>query len=145
MRDPGRQGQEAGSAAGALHGLEVAGAFVPDVTLGDIGMPGLDGYQVARQWRRNPMPQATGLIVVTDYGHARDQALAREAGFDRPLTKPSSAETLLDLVEALAHRRADPVAACPKNFQRGLAERQKVCVYSRPSQTHPEFAAKFGG
>jgi Osmosensitive K+ channel histidine kinase len=95
------QGHEVRSAADGLQGLEVARTFVPEVTLCDIGMPGLDGYQVARQWRRDPVLQGTGLIAITGYGRVQDQALAREAGFDRHLTKPVSAETLLDLVAAL--------------------------------------------
>lgn len=89
------------SAAAGLQGLEAARAFVPEVTLCDIGMPGLDGYQVARQWRRDAVLRASGLIAVTGYGCAQALALAREAGFDRHLTKPVSAETLLDLVAAL--------------------------------------------
>ncbi len=95
------QGYEVRSAADGLQGLEIARAFVPEVTLCDIGMPGLDGYQVARQWRQDPVLQASGLIAITGYGRAPDQALAREAGFDRHLTKPVSAEMLLDLVAAL--------------------------------------------
>lgn len=95
------QGYEVRNAADGVQGLEAARAFVPEVTLCDIGMPGLDGYQVARQWRRDPVLRASGLIAITGYGRAQDQALAREAGFDRHLTKPVSAETLLDLVAAL--------------------------------------------
>jgi CheY-like chemotaxis protein len=73
-------------------GLNVALQWRPDVLLLDIGLPGLDGYEVARRLRRDPQLGSAGgrmrLIALTGYGRASDLELAREAGFDGHLVKP---------------------------------------------------------
>lgn len=69
-------------------GVKVAEQFHPDVVLCDIGLPGMDGYEVARLLRGNPETAGTRLIAVTGYGQDEDRARAREAGFDLHLTKP---------------------------------------------------------
>jgi len=58
----------------------------------DIGMAGMDGYQVARQLRRRQAQ--TRLIALTGWGQENDKLKAREAGFDWHLTKPADADTL---------------------------------------------------
>ncbi|NML15736.1 hybrid sensor histidine kinase/response regulator [Azohydromonas caseinilytica] len=110
------QGYEVRCAADGVEGLDIARDFAPDLALCDIGMPRLDGYQVARRWRSDPVLGAAGLIAVTGYGRAPDQALAREAGFDHHLTKPVDSQALLELVasliEAVRRRRSGaPTAA----------------------------------
>ncbi|WP_028998910.1 hybrid sensor histidine kinase/response regulator [Azohydromonas australica] len=96
------QGYEVRCAADGADGLELAQDFRPDVTLCDIGMPHLDGYEVARRWRCHAALKTTTLIALTGYGRTADQALAHDAGFDRHLTKPVDSKTLLDLVASLA-------------------------------------------
>jgi signal transduction histidine kinase/DNA-binding response OmpR family regulator len=78
--------------------LEEVAAFQPDVVVLDIGLPGLDGYQVARHIRNDPAYPHMTLIAVTGYGQKEDQRRAREAGFDHHLTKPVDCAALLELI-----------------------------------------------
>ena len=69
-------------------GIMAAQAFVPDVVLCDLGLPGLDGYTVARTLRADPTLKNAYLIALTGYGQERDQRRTHEAGFDLHLVKP---------------------------------------------------------
>ncbi|MEO5676164.1 MAG: PAS domain-containing protein [Usitatibacter sp.] len=60
----------------------------PEVFILDIGMPGLDGYELARQLRKHPAAAGAVFIALTGYGHAHDRALSEAAGFDHHLVKP---------------------------------------------------------
>jgi PAS domain S-box-containing protein len=60
----------------------------PDLVLMDIGLPDMDGYAVARRLREDPRLASTPLIAITGYGQEEDKRRAREAGFNRHLTKP---------------------------------------------------------
>ncbi len=83
-------GHEVAIAADGRQGLETARRFRPDVVLCDIGLPGgMDGYEVARQMREDPLLSRARLIALTGYGQEEDQRRAREAGFDIHLTKPA--------------------------------------------------------
>lgn len=79
-------------------GVEAAVRHAPDVVLSDIGLPGLDGWAVAREVRRHPATAQSLLIAITAYGtdDVRDQA--REAGFNYLLTKPADPDVLLQLL-----------------------------------------------
>lgn len=68
--------------------LQTAETWRPDVVLLDIGLPGLDGYEVARRVRAQPALAKMKLVAITGYGQESDVQLAREAGFDSHLTKP---------------------------------------------------------
>jgi PAS domain S-box-containing protein len=68
--------------------LAAAEAWRPDVVLLDIGLPGLDGFEVARRIRANPDLRGTKLVAVTGYGSEKDLELGRESGFDVHLIKP---------------------------------------------------------
>jgi PAS domain S-box-containing protein len=68
--------------------LSVAQAFRPDIALLDIGMPHLNGYEVAQALRREPWGANMGLIALTGWGQETDRQRAIAAGFDRHLTKP---------------------------------------------------------
>ncbi len=68
--------------------LDVASHFRPEVILLDIGLPGIDGYEVARRLRRMPETEGTRIVAVSGYGADHDRALSREAGFDAHLVKP---------------------------------------------------------
>lgn len=76
--------------------IREAGAFGPDVVLLDIGMPGMDGYEVARALR--PVHPAARLIALTGYGRDDDRLRSREAGFDDHLLKPVDIEQLQKLL-----------------------------------------------
>ncbi len=68
--------------------LEVASEFQPHVTVLDIGLPGLDGYQVAQRLREQPSTKGIVLVALTGYGQPEDQRRSKEAGFDYHLVKP---------------------------------------------------------
>ena len=80
--------------------LASAPVFAPDVVLLDIGLPMMDGYQVARRLREVPQTRASCLIALTGYGQPADRERARAAGFDHHLTKPADPDALLALVDA---------------------------------------------
>ena len=76
-----------------LQGLKMALAERPDVALIDIGLPGLDGYEVARRIRR-AVGDRIFLIAQTAYAQAEDRQRAYDAGFDAHLTKPLDLDRL---------------------------------------------------
>jgi CheY-like chemotaxis protein len=89
-----------------IHGHEVEGAdsgpaglaraleLVPDAAIVDIGLPGFDGYELARRLRASPATAKVKLIAMTGYGQAEDRRLAIEAGFDAFLVKPADLDAL---------------------------------------------------
>jgi PAS domain S-box-containing protein len=87
-------------AADGRQGLAIALRHQPDVVLIDLGLPGLDGYEVARALRASPIGGTTQLIAVTGYGQAEDRQRSQEAGFDAHLVKPVSQNLLLPLIAA---------------------------------------------
>jgi len=80
--------------------LASAPVFAPDVVLLDIGLPMMDGYQVAQRLREVAQTRASCLIALTGYGQPADRERARVAGFDHHLTKPADPDALLALVDA---------------------------------------------
>jgi CheY-like chemotaxis protein len=81
-------------------GLKIALDWRPEIVILDIGLPGLDGYEVARQLRASPETAGVRLIALTGYGRDSDITLAREAGFDAHLAKPHDFEDLEKLMAA---------------------------------------------
>ena len=95
-------GHEVMVAHTGVDGLQVAQQLRPDVILCDIGLPGgMDGYAVARSLRETAEPSAATLIALSGYGQEEDQRRAKEAGFDRHLTKPVDPVVLTQLVDSL--------------------------------------------
>ena len=88
------------AAGEGAEGLEIVQAKDPDIALVDIGLPGLDGYEVARRLRargsRRPL-----LVALTGYGQPEDRKRALEAGFDALLVKPVDPTTLSSLLTTL--------------------------------------------
>lgn len=82
------EGHEAFTAYTGPAGLESASTDKPDVIICDIGLPGMDGYQIARALRATPATKDIYLIALTGYGREEDQARSRDAGFSRHMTKP---------------------------------------------------------
>ena len=78
--------------------VEVAQANIPDVMLIDIGLPGIDGYEVARRVREHPKLKHVVLVALTGYGREEDRERALAAGFDYHVVKPVSPEALEELV-----------------------------------------------
>ncbi len=91
-------GHEVQTAADAESTLRIANEFVPDVILLDIGLPGTDGYTIARILRRDPRFHTSTLIALTGYGSARDRERSMDAGFDHHVIKPAQVDQLLALI-----------------------------------------------
>ena len=85
-------------AADGVQGVEMASANTPDVALVDIGLPGIDGYEVARRLRKDPVTRGVKLIALTGYGLEEDQRRVLEAGFDLHLVKPVGIDQLLEAI-----------------------------------------------
>jgi two-component system, sensor histidine kinase len=80
--------------------LELARAKDPDIALVDIGLPGIDGYEVARRVRARDARRPV-LIALTGYGQPEDRRRATEAGFDEMLVKPVDPTALTELLATL--------------------------------------------
>jgi PAS domain S-box-containing protein len=96
-------GQRVETAHDGSAAIELAVRSAPDIVLLDIGLPGLDGYEVARRLRgrmgRKPM-----LVAVTGYGQEEDRIRSREAGFDRHVVKPVDERLLAEIVHQCLER-----------------------------------------
>jgi PAS domain S-box-containing protein len=82
------QGHEVHVASDGPEGVSAALALQPDAALVDIGLPGFDGYEVARRIRAGRPTRATRLVALTGYGQPEDRRRTRDAGFDDHLVKP---------------------------------------------------------
>ena len=94
-------GHDARSARNGPEALGIAADFQPEVVLLDIGLPGMDGYEVARRMHDMPGLRNTVLIAMTGYGQEDDRVRSREAGFARHLVKPADPVVLRGMIEAL--------------------------------------------
>ncbi|HEX5269949.1 MAG TPA: response regulator [Gemmataceae bacterium] len=81
-------------------GVKAALGLAPDVVLCDIGLPGLDGFGVAKALRKHPQTAKARLIAITGYGSEQTKSLCQEAGFDRHFTKPVDPSVLAKLLAA---------------------------------------------
>jgi PAS domain S-box-containing protein len=97
-------GHDVRTAADGAAALEVARAYRPDVVLLDLGLPGLDGYEVARRLRREPGLGGVLLVALTGYGQEDDRRRTREAGFDHHLVKPADLERLRHVLASVRGR-----------------------------------------
>ena len=87
--------------------IAVAAEFAPEVVLLDIGLPGMDGYEVARQLRAMPALAGVFIVAMSGYGSRNDIARTRDAGFDEHLVKPVDMELLRTWLRTRAEGRAD--------------------------------------
>jgi len=78
----------------------LAGSLRPDIAVLDIGLPGMNGYELARAIRKQPWGRAITLIAVTGWGQLNDRRRSSEAGFNHHLVKPVEPTTLLQLIGA---------------------------------------------
>jgi len=94
------------SAADGRAALPLIDEVSPEVVILDVGLPGIDGLEVARRIRANPRHARTRLIALTGYGQASDRQATKEAGFDHHLVKPVMPDELLTVVAQLLTSRA---------------------------------------
>jgi CheY-like chemotaxis protein len=87
-------GHEVHLAHDGTNAFAMAAATLPNVALLDIGMPGMDGYEVAANIRREPWGSGITLIAITGWGQDENKRMARTAGFDHHLTKPMDSAVL---------------------------------------------------
>jgi CheY-like chemotaxis protein len=88
------------TACNGVTALAEAVGFQPQVVLLDIGMPGMDGYEVARELRAREQTSSMTIIALTGYGQPEDRARAEAAGFTDHLTKPVNPDVLYTLMKA---------------------------------------------
>lgn len=86
--------------------LALVDEFDPDVAVLDIGLPVMDGYELAHRLLERLAPRRPGLIALTGYGQDRDRRRARESGFDFHLVKPVDANHLQDAIGQVSRRKA---------------------------------------
>jgi DNA-binding response OmpR family regulator len=91
-------GHEVRTAYSGPDALEIASSFIPQLVLLDIGMPGMNGYEVARELRNVKSTDRCVLIAVTGWGQEDDKIKAKDAGFDHHLTKPFDFNQLKALI-----------------------------------------------
>ncbi len=79
-------------------GCDAIRSIKPDIALIDIGLPGIDGYEVARKVRLDSSCEKVRLVALTGYGQSHDIANARAAGFDAHLVKPVDLDALAKII-----------------------------------------------
>jgi len=89
------------TASSAPQALSAADKFHFDVIISDIGMPGMNGYQLARELRQLPGYEDVPLVAVTGYSMFDDRERSKSAGFNAHMTKPIDPSELLELIEQL--------------------------------------------
>ncbi len=99
------RGHDVKLAGDGLNGVELILATRPALGLVDIGLPGIDGYEVARRLRASPAGANLMLLALTGYGRPEDRDRAREAGFDAHLVKPVDPDELFALFRKLRAAR----------------------------------------
>jgi CheY-like chemotaxis protein len=104
-------GHDVRMASNASQALELLDDFAPQVAFIDIGLPDIDGYQLASCLRAHPACAHTLLVALTGYGSDSDRRRATQAGFDHHLTKPANYESVERLLGNVGGRLAEPLAA----------------------------------
>jgi PAS domain S-box-containing protein len=94
------KGHDVATAYDGFAALETARGFRPQFVLLDIGLPGMDGYEVASRLRREEVCKDAVIVAVTGYGREEDRRRSKEAGFDYHLIKPVDHKALLSVLSA---------------------------------------------
>jgi PAS domain S-box-containing protein len=98
-------GHDVRVAYSGIRALDLALAYRPDAVLLDLGLPEMDGYEVARRLRQNPQLKNVLLIAVSGYGQETDRQNSQEAGFDAHMLKPVKMEKVEDVLARLPRQR----------------------------------------
>jgi DNA-binding response OmpR family regulator len=105
------EGIETRVALNGFDALAIADAFTPDLVIVDIGLPGLDGFKLARHLRAEKTTKDSALIALSGYSRPEDQKRGIEAGFDIYLAKPPNFELLQRLIAQVAAQGRRGLAA----------------------------------
>lgn len=97
-------GHEVAFAYDGPSALETAQRWQPEAIFLDIGLPGMDGYEVAERMRKMPQARGAVLIAITGYGQEDDRLRSRRAGIDHHLIKPVAPDALHSLIDSLQLR-----------------------------------------
>jgi CheY-like chemotaxis protein len=100
------EGYEVRSVHAAAEALDAAQTFQPHLVLLDIGLPGMDGYEVARRLRAQQRVESMRVVAITGYGQQSDRERAREAGFDEHLVKPVDPDALHEVLGEVASEKS---------------------------------------
>jgi PAS domain S-box-containing protein len=98
-------GHEVRTASDGPRGIQEAQSLRPDLMLLDIGMPGMDGYEVARRMRQQEATRDATIVALTGWGKDEDRRHSREAGFDQHMVKPPDLAEVEQLIKKLQNRR----------------------------------------
>jgi CheY-like chemotaxis protein len=107
-------GHHAATAHDGTSALRLAEAAPPDVALLDIGLPGMNGYELAATFRASPRLRHAYLVAITGWGQEEDRRRAREAGFDWHFTKPADPVALSALLAKVADERSARTSRFPQ-------------------------------
>ncbi len=99
-------GHQTRTAHSGPEAVDVASEFHPDIVFLDLGLPGMNGWEVAQRLRGDPELESVVLVAVTGWGAEEDRRRSQQAGFDAHLTKPVAAATVRTFVDRLAPSRA---------------------------------------
>jgi CheY-like chemotaxis protein len=132
-----QRGYQVEVAHDAVAGLKGALAFRPAVALLDIGLPVMDGYELARRLKAKPALRDLRLIAVTGYGQPSDREKALDAGFFEHVTKPFEFEQLAQLIEAGNGKMAVPAATAHRPGARRPARTIRRVPAAKRSRTRP--------
>ena len=122
-------------AGDATEAFTAAEEFAPEVVLLDIGLPLVDGYQVARRLRQSPATRHALLVGLTGYGQPADRQRGRDAGFDHHLLKPADPAALCALIEGWRAVPGDAVGAAdaaPLDDASALPKTANLYAFKRP-------------
>lgn len=107
-------GHEVLEAAEGRSGLELLRSALPDIAVIDVGLPGLDGYEIASRFRREPQSSRVMLVALTGYGTPEARERSRQAGFDHHLIKPVDPDVLREIMgTGIASRASREPGASP--------------------------------
>jgi two-component system CheB/CheR fusion protein len=109
----GLWGHETRLALDGQAALSAAESFAPEVVFCDLGLPGMDGYEIARALRQQPGMSGSVLIALSGYGRDEDRRRALAAGFDHHLVKPADLDAVADLLTSIASARTSGSATAP--------------------------------
>src|SRR5947209_7652899 len=103
------KGNDIRTAHDGLEAVEVAETFRPELVLLDIGLPKLNGYEVARRIRQQPRGGDVILVALTGWGQEEDRRRSREAGFNFHMVKPADVRALERLLARPAFTGQEPM------------------------------------